>query len=406
MPLEIALFILYLLVGPILWAFVSVGAISSRHRMKMVQRSNGPIPNPPPHVTIIIPAKDEEKRIAQCLTSVLAQDYPNFDVIVVNDRSTDATGRVMDELAQSNPKLKVLHIDQLPPGWTGKNHALYRAAAIAPKSGSDGEYLLFIDSDVILQPTVLSRTVTVADHKNYDLLSLILRHETPGLLEEILVPLASAAFGCAYLVGLSNSDSNNYFFGNGQFMLFKRKSYDKIGGHEVVKNQYNEDMFLARIVKQSHLRARIAWAAHLGSVRMYDSLATIMRGWSRIFFGSSAGSPWRALLLIAFILVSCYSAFAAPIWGLYRLAHPIGMYAGYAWIALAVIHWLVMTIQIAIIYRWMGARGLYSLLFPFSATFILAILARSVWMCLTKRVHWRGTTYSHQIELASNPAKP
>ena len=406
MPLEIALFILYLLVGPILWGLVSLGAFSSRHRMKMVQRSNGPVPDPPPHVTIIIPAKDEEKRIAQCLASALAQDYPNFDIIAVDDRSTDATGRVMDELAQSNPKLKVLHIDQLPPGWTGKNHALYRAAAMVPKSPSGDEYLLFIDSDVVLEPTALSRTLTVAEHKNYNLLSLILRHETPGILEEIIMPLASAAFGCVYLMGLSNSDSNNYFFGNGQFMLFRRKSYDRIGGHEVVKNQYNEDMILARIVKQSHLRARIAWGAHLGSVRMYDSLATSMRGWSRIFFGSSAGSPWRSLIVIAFILFSCYSAFAATTWGFYRAAHPVGICTGYPWIAIGFIHWLAMTIQIAIIYRWTGARGLYALLFPLSATFLLAILIRSVWMCLTKRVHWRGTTYSHQIELASHPAKP
>jgi hypothetical protein len=133
---------------------------------------------------------------------------------------------------------------------------------------------------------------------------------------------------------------------------------------------------------------------------MYDSLSTIMRGWSRIFFGSSAGSPWRSIAVLLFILVACYSAFVAPIWGFYRIAHPHGICNGYPWIGVAIVHWLIMTIQIAIIYRWMGARGFYALFFPISAVFILVILLRSVWMCLTKKVHWRGTTYSHQIELA------
>jgi glycosyltransferase involved in cell wall biosynthesis len=400
MALEITLFVLYVFIGPLLWILFSVGAASSRRRMIMFEKFKESLPEAPPHVTIIIPAKDEGARITQCLYSALAQDYPNFDVLAVDDRSIDSTGKVMDELAASNLKLKALHIDLLPPGWTGKNNALYRAASTAT-----GSWLLFIDSDVILSPTALSSALAVAAGREYDLLSLCLRHETPGVAEEVLVPLASTAIGAAYMMGLSNSESNSYFFANGQFMLFDKKAYDKIGGHEAVRNQYNEDMILAKIMKQAGLRPRIAWGAHLGSVRMYDSLATIMRGWSRIFFGSSAGSPWRSIGAILFILVGCYPLYGAAAWGFYRVAHPIGICNGYAWVIASFAHWLVMTIQIAIIYRWMGNRGIYALLFPISAIFLLAILARAVWMCLTKKVQWRGTTYSHQIELA-NPARP
>jgi glycosyltransferase involved in cell wall biosynthesis len=395
MALEITLFVIYLFLGPLLWILFSVGAASSRRRMDMVRGVTDPIPNPPPHVTIIIPAKDEGARILQCLNSALAQIYPSFNVLAVDDRSTDTTGKVMDDVAASNPKLKALHIDHLPPGWTGKNNALYRAAQMAT-----GSWLLFIDSDVILEPNALSKTLGVAAAKQYDLFSLCLRHETRGLAEEVLIPLASTAIGSAYMMGLSNSPSNPYFFANGQFMLFERKSYDEIGAHEAVKNQYNEDMILAKIMKQSGHRPRIAWGAHLGSVRMYDSLATIMRGWSRIFFGSSAGSPWRSLAVMLFVIIGCYPLFAAAVWGFYRVQHPIGICNGYPWIGLAILQWLIMTIQIGIIYRWMGARGIYALLFPISAIFLLVILARAVWMCLTKKVSWRGTTYSHQIELA------
>jgi len=398
--LEIFLYIVYLAVGPGLWMLFALGMASSRRRMDLLHKAAQPIPQPLPKVTIIIPAKDEGERIRQCLASALAQDYPRFDVLAVNDRSTDATGRVMDEMAAADPRLKVLHIDSLPASWTGKNHALFRAA-----SQADGQWLLFIDSDVILQPSVLSTTLRIAIARRYDMLSLILRQDTHGIWESALVPIASAAFGTAYMMGLSNSESNNCFFGNGQYMLFDRKIYDQIGGHEAVKSQFNEDMALARLMKQARLRPRMAWGTELGSVRMYDSLPTIMRGWSRIFFGSSCGSPWRSLAVMFFILIGCYSAFIAAIWGVYRFAHPIGILNGIPWIITAGFHWTLMTVQIGIIYRWMGARAIYAAAFSITGLFVLAILARAVWMCITGRVHWRGTNYSHQIEQARQIVK-
>jgi chlorobactene glucosyltransferase len=404
MHFEIALFIVYLAAGPGLWILFTIGMASSRRRMNILKKAAEPIPQPPPPVTIIIPAKDEGERIAQCLSSVLSQDYSAFDVLAVDDRSTDSTAQVMDEMAAADSRLKALHIKDLPAGWTGKNNALYQAAAQAK-----GSWLLFIDSDVILQPSALSATLRVAISRNYDMLSLILKQETRGIWESALIPIASAAFGSAFMMGLSNSESNGHFFGNGQFMLFTRKAYDQIGGHEAVKTQYNEDMTLARIMKQAELKPRIAWGTNLGSVRMYDSLSTIMRGWSRIFFGSSCGSPWRSLMVMFFILVGCYSCFAAAAWGVYRFNYPIGflsgLHWGIPWIALAGIHWMIMTIQIGVIYRWMGARGIYAVAFIITGAFVLAILVRAVWMCITGRVSWRGTTYSHQIELV-NPVKP
>jgi chlorobactene glucosyltransferase len=398
--LELALFIVYLGIGPIFWSLFALGIGSSRARMNILRKSPGAIASALPNVTIIIPAKDEEQRIGQCLASALSQDYPQFSVLAVDDRSGDSTGKVMNEMAANDPRLKVLHIHDLPAGWTGKNNALYRAA-----SQAEGQWLLFIDSDVVLQPKALSTTLRVAIQRNYDMLSLILKQETRGFWESALVPVASAAFGCAYLMGLSNSESNKYFFGNGQFMLFNRKIYDQIGGHQTVKSQYNEDMALAKLMKQMGLRPRMAWGTDLGSVRMYDSLPTIMNGWSRIFFGSSSGSPWRSLILIFFVLVGCYSAVAALIWGIYRADHPIGIYNGIAWIIAATVHWLLMTVQIGVIYRWMGARAMPAVAFFGTALFLLVILVRAVRMCITRRVRWRGTSYSHQIELV-NPLKP
>jgi glycosyltransferase involved in cell wall biosynthesis len=399
MRLEILLYILYLAVGPGFWILVAFAMASSRRRMNLLEKSTQPIPQPPPKVTIIIPAKDEGERIRQCLASVLAQDYSQFDVLAVDDRSSDVTGQVMDEMAAADPRMKVLHIAELPIGWTGKNHALFRAASCA-----QGQWLLFIDSDVILQPAALSTTLRVAISRRYDMLSLILRQETRGIWESALVPIASAAIGSAYMIGLSNSESNNYYFGNGQYMLFNRKIYDQIGGHEAVKTQFNEDMALTRLMKQLRLRPRIAWGADLGSVRMYDSLPNIMKGWSRIFFGCGSGSPWRSLAVMLFILIGGYSAFIAAAWGVYRVGHPVGLCNGIPWLAAAAIHWTLMTVQIGMTFRWMGGRAIYAAASFITGLFILAILAHAVWMCITGRVHWRGTSYSHPIETV-NPEK-
>jgi len=414
MRFEIGLYIVYLFAGPVLWILFSIGMAASRRRMDLLKKRTVPLAEPFPHVTILIPAKDEGQRISQCLASVLAQDYPEFDVLAIDDRSGDQTGKIMDEMANakvegfastvegfaSTPRLKTIHITELPTGWTGKNHALHRGS-----QNARGHWLLFIDSDVILQPHALRSTLNVAVGRRYDMLSLILKQETRGIWESVLVPIASAAFGSAYLMGLSNSQSNSHFFGNGQFMLIRRDAYDQIGGHEAVKNQYNEDMTLARIMKQSGLRPRMAWGIELGSVRMYDSLATIMRGWSRIFFGSSCGSPWRSLCVMAVILLGCYSAYAAAAWGVYRLIDSNEWIMAIAWLAAAIIHWTITTVRLGIIYRWMGNRPIYAAVFFISGWFVMAMLCRAVWMCLTRRVHWRGTRYSHPIGLA-NPTKP
>ncbi len=117
------------------------------------------MPSPPPRVTILVPAKDEGERIRDCLASALGQDYPNFGVVAVDDRSTDRTGAIMEEMAAGDSRLKVVHIreGELPEGWTGKNNALRRAVAQA-----DGEWLLFFDSDVVLETDALRATLSAA----------------------------------------------------------------------------------------------------------------------------------------------------------------------------------------------------------------------------------------------------
>jgi len=185
----------------------------------------------------------------------------------------------------------------------------------------------------------------------------------------------------------------NTAFANGQFMLIRRDAYEQVGGHLAVRDKYCEDMVLARLFKTAGLRPRVSWGADLCAVRMYDSFSSIMRGWSRIFFASAVGSPWRSILGILFLLFCGYSDLAALAWGIYRELHPVGGVPGVAWIVLAVVHGVLMFYQVGIMYRWTLNPRRYALFLPLTGLFLLTIFVRSVWMCLTKKVEWRGTSY-------------
>src|SRR5262249_40875649 len=146
-----------------------------------------------------------------------------------------------------NPLLRTMHIpdEPLPPGWTGKNHALHAGAAEA-----SGDWLLFIDSDVIIQPQALARTVEAAQGRRYDLLSLMPTLASGSFWERLIVPLAGAAVVGLHTAGLANKNElPNVAFANGQFMLFRRSAYEEVGGHEVVKDQFCEDIAIARKMK-------------------------------------------------------------------------------------------------------------------------------------------------------------
>lgn len=394
---ELFLFILYVFAGLMAWIVYGVLLYSGRRKMLLLHRPPIPYENAPkirPLVTIMIPAKDEGERIRACIESALAQDWPDFEVIAVNDRSTDNTGAVMDELAASNRKLKVIHITEPPgEGWTGKNNACHQAALQAA-----GQWLLFVDSDVVLTPDVVTSTMAVVTRKKFDLISLLPRLECHSMCESLLVPLAASAASSMYLIALTNTQHTKTAFANGQYLMISRAAYDAIGGHKTVADRFCEDVEIARLVKEKGLRPRVSWGIDFCSVRMYSSLPAIIRGWSRIYYAARVGSPWRLLLAAAFVIVCGFSAYAALAWGLVRLAHPTGHWPdGKAWLITAAVHLSLLTFFISTLYAWSGNPRRNALLFPFSATILLGIFARAIKMCITKKVEWRGTAYTHTM---------
>jgi cellulose synthase/poly-beta-1,6-N-acetylglucosamine synthase-like glycosyltransferase len=405
---ELFLLISYCLSGVVAWAVYGELLIAGRRKMLLMKRPPHPIQGEPPSVTILIPAKDEGERIRGCIESAIHQDYPRLDVIAIDDRSTDNTGTVMDEISAANPRLSVLHIKQPPAqGWTGKNNALYNGAKQAT-----GDWLLFVDSDVILEKDALAAAMSVVLRKKFDLLSLLPRLESHSIWEEMLVPLAGSAASTMYLIALNNnSQLPNVAFANGQFMLMSRSAYDAIGRHETVRDRYCEDVEIARLMKTHGLRPRVSWGNDFCSVRMYSSLPSIIRGWSRIYYAARVGSPWRTLSALMFVLQCCFTVYPALAWGIWRTIHPgaaLHGYMGIAWLTAAILHWVVMTWFLGVMYHWSGNRRRTALLFPVAGSLLVYIFLRALRMCVTKKVVWRGTAYQHtmqEIPVESGPSQ-
>jgi glycosyltransferase involved in cell wall biosynthesis len=389
--------LLYLLLGPFIWALYCYMMILGRRKMLLMRRPPDLVPRDPPRVSIVIPAKDEGARIRGCLESALAQDYANFEVLAIDDRSTDQTGAAMDEMAGQNSRLAVIHKTDPPPqGWTGKNNALWIGQQRAA-----GQWLLFVDSDVVLEKDALSAAMSVVLRKEFDMLSLLPRIESHSIWESMLVPLAGGALSTMYVIALTNANQlPNVAFGNGQFLLISRSAYDKIGGHEAVRDRFCEDIEIAVQLKTRGMRPRISWGNEFAAVRMYNGLGAIFRGFSRIYYAAGVGSHWRILAAALFLILCCFPAYFAIAWGAWRVAHwQAGAAGGYgaAWLAGGLAHLGIMSFSLSLIYRWSDSPRRNALWFPIAGPMLLGILILALKLCITRKVKWRGTAYSHTM---------
>ena len=400
LDLERIFYLLYLLLGPAAWALFGFGMVKGRQRMDLFRERLEPLPDPPPKVSIIIPVKDEVQRIGECIASALQQQYPNFELIVVDDRSTDGTERIVDEMAATDRRLIALHIKtgDLPMGWFGKSFALHTAVPRA-----SGEWFCFVDSDVVLQPTAVHDTIALAEYKRYDLVSFLPKLYSGGFWESLIIPLGGTATSAMYMLPFTNYNESKVAFANGQYLCIRRSVYDAVGGHAAVGGQMSEDVQLAKLVKGRGFRPRLSVGTRYAAVRMYNSPRAVFQGWARNFYAGSLGRPWRILAALSFVLLGCFSVYVAAGFGVYRLVHPLAGASGGGWIATATLHLGLMTAFLALMYHWSGNRWAYALLLPLGLGSIVVIFLRSLWFCITGKVVWRGTSYARNARRESVP---
>ncbi len=220
-----------------------------------------------PLVSLIVPARNEAKNIRCCVESLLAQDYPNLQILVLEDRSTDSTPVILAELAARDSRLVILAGRELPACWAGKPHALYQAAKSAA-----GEWLLFVDADTFLHPNAVSACLASAQKTGADLYTVMTEQITGSFWERVVMPLVMTALSVGFSPRKVNDPNTRDAIANGQFILIKRTVYDAIGGHEKLKNQIVEDKAISEQVKWNGYRLIVADGRGIAQTRMYTDL--------------------------------------------------------------------------------------------------------------------------------------
>jgi chlorobactene glucosyltransferase len=327
-----------------------------------------------PFVSIVVPARNEERSIERSVRKLLAQDYGAFEVIVVNDRSTDSTGAILDRIATDDTRLKPVHGEETPDGWLGKPWALHE--------GSDharGELILFVDADVDYRPDALRTAVEYLEATKSDLVALLPQFEMHGLWENALMP-AVPLTPFSNPVWLGNYVPHRWFgVGAGTGNLIRRSAYDTIGGHRAMRDAVIDDVGLGQHVRRCGLRTRIARTEHLVSVRMYHGFGEIVRGFTKNMFVVIG----RSYVAAALVLV------------LFFITHllPIALAAFGNRIALAAVALLIAT---RVVFFTSQRYPLWSavLLDPLMTIGWMWITIRSAWITGVRgELDWRGRKY-------------
>ncbi len=394
--------------------------LHSRLQLDFRLSPEDPLPPPPyPQISVIVPARNEERNIRPCVERILAQTYPNLELLVVEDRSTDATPQILADLqtkisalwpgpvaivpapgassapeALSGPALRsfrVIHGGELPPGWAGKPHALHQGVQHAT-----GEWFCFVDADTHLHPSAIAAAFSMAIRQNADLLTLFTRQRMESFWEWVIQPLVFTALSVGFSPRRVNDPRAPDAIANGQFILIRRSVYEAVGGHAAIRHSIVEDKDLAERVKRQGYRLLLVDGEAVAETRMYTSLSEIWEGWTKNMYLGLRDNPWLLGLGIFGALLGLAAGILLPLWltggFLWAWRHPQGwnflipLEALIAWLYL-----LFWRIRVALHLN----IPLWSTLFtPLGALLFSAMMFASAWNVLSGRgVRWKGRTY-------------
>lgn len=352
-----------------LWWGMWVRLVMASRRVEKL-RDFEPHPDPP-GLSVVVAAANEEDTLEAALQSLLRLDYPGLEILVVNDRSTDGTGALLERMAREHPSLTVVTVSELPPGWLGKTHAQHQGAARARH-----DLLLFTDADVHFAPDSLRRAVTAMERHGLDHLVVSPEMLTGSAIEQIFVSYFNVMFQVRFAPDKARDPRSKAFVGVGAFNLLRRPAYQAVGGHRSVALDVTDDVSLGRAIKWAGYRQAVFNGLGLVRVRWVVGLRGIIHGLEK---NAYAGVDYNLPQTVAASLFLLFIA-SGPV----LLSFTPG--GRMAWLGMCACGFLsgpVMGLP-----RWCGP------FFPLAGPLFVYVVARSAWLAERRGgILWRGTFY-------------
>lgn len=330
-----------------------------------------------PAISVIVCVLNEEKNIESVAHSLVNLNYPNLDIIIVNDRSTDKTPEILNQLKMSYPQLNIIHIEQLPAGWFGKNHASFVASKQAK-----GEWILFSDADVTMKQDALLKAMSYA--KQHELDHLTIHEYHPH--QSFWLKISLLGYYFCYSLDIKpwriRHAWSKKFLGRGAFNLVKKSSYEQCGGHQAIALQCLDDLQLGALFKKNGFQQDVANAQDYVQFEWYSSAKAMISGLEKNSFAYRNYRLWPALRDLFFAVI----VFVWPFIAMFAFSGPV------RWINLLIAGLLiVMTAYVAHQYR---LHKRFAIFFPIAIVVMLYTVCNSIVMTYkNKGVIWRGTHY-------------
>ena len=341
--------------------------------LKNLRKKNKELSGVKPKVSVLVPARNEEKNIENCIRSITSFDYPNYEILILDDGSTDNTYNILEKYKPEYKNLKILKGEQKPENWLGKNWACYQLAMAA-----EGDILIFTDADNWHRNDAISATVEYMNAYNLDFLSAFPQQITKTLAEKIFVPVVDVIIYSFLILWTTLFMKSSIFAAaNGQWIAVRRSAYIKIGGHTVVKSSIIEDIDLSREFKKNGFRALTTAGTDIVFGRMYHNFSEILNGFSKNMYYIFGGN--------LFILI-----------GIVFLLLLIGIYPYFSFFVVDSNFFPILSVSIIIIWRGILSLRYKSNLFlniifsPVSILFLIYIALNSYFRIKSGKVEWKG----------------